>query len=130
MGSQNSSAGFLLARNAKASGAAFLVGRPTGGNLRGLNGGQLAWLTLPETGVAVDIPLLAHFTEGEPPDAGVLPDLRLGEDFADEVAGIDVEMVAAQRQITRWRTAARAPTAAPGSAAPVAAAPPAASAPR
>ena len=53
-----------------ANAAATLVGQPTGGNLRGLNGGQLAWITLPASGVAVDIPLLAAIHPGDPPDAG------------------------------------------------------------
>ena len=127
IGPQNSSAGFLLARDIKASRAAMLLGRPTAGNLRGLNGGQLAWFTLPASGVAVDIPLIASFAvaksgaksesgqagqasesgpsgdPGEPPDAGVQPDVAAPPRWADAVAGIDTEMVAAQALIARWR---------------------------
>ncbi|MBI3346425.1 MAG: hypothetical protein HY020_04340, partial [Burkholderiales bacterium] len=97
IGPQNSSAGFLLARDLQAAGAATLLGQPTGGNLRGLNGGQLAWITLPASGVAVDIPLLAHFAPGQPPDAGVQPDVRVVPRFADAVAGVDAELAAALR---------------------------------
>ena len=97
VGPQNSSAGFLLARDLKASGAATLLGQPTGGNLRGLNGGQLAWITLPASGVAVDIPLLAHFAPGEPPDAGVQPDVVVRPRWADVAAGVDTELAAALR---------------------------------
>ena len=113
IGPQNSSAGFLLARDIKASGAATLLGRPTAGNLRGLNGGQLAWLTLPASGVAVDIPLIANFTAGEsgtessPPDAGVQPDIAAPPRWADAVAGIDTELAAAQGLIAKWRAGAR-----------------------
>jgi hypothetical protein len=108
VGPQNTSAGFLLARDLKASGASTLVGQRTGGNLRGLNGGQLAWITLPASGVAVDIPLLAAHTEGDPPDAGVAPDIEVTPTVADARAGIDSEMAAARTLIARWRAQVRA----------------------
>ncbi|MDP9046008.1 MAG: S41 family peptidase [Pseudomonadota bacterium] len=95
IGPQNSSAGFLLARDIQRTGAATLLGQPTGGNLRGLNGGQLAWVNLPASGVGVDIPLLASFAMDDPPDAGVLPDVAVAPRWSDAVAGIDTEMAAA-----------------------------------
>jgi hypothetical protein len=107
VGPQNSSAGYLIARDLKASGAAVLVGEPTGGNLRGLNGGELAWLTLPASGVAVDIPLVAHFSAGNPPDnppanppdAGVQPDVLVRPTWADAVAGRDGVMQVARSRL-------------------------------
>jgi hypothetical protein len=95
VGPQNSSAGYLLARDLKASGAATLLGQPTGGNLRGLNGGQIAWITLPASGVAVDIPLVASFAPGDPPDGGVQPDVPVAPRWADLDAGVDTELAAA-----------------------------------
>lgn len=95
IGPNNSSAGYLLARDLKASGAATLLGRPTGGNRRGLNGGQLAWITLPASGVAVDIPLVANFAPGNPPDAGIEPDVLVAPRWADAAAGVDTELAAA-----------------------------------
>jgi Peptidase family S41 len=106
VGPQNSSAGFLLARDAQASAAATLLGQTTGGNQRGLNGGQLAWINLPASGVGVDIPLIASFTRlksGEPPDAGITPDVVVAPRFEDAQAGVDTEMQAAQTLIARWR---------------------------
>jgi hypothetical protein len=97
VGPHNSSAGHLLARDLKASAAAVLVGQPTGGNLRGLNGGQLAWVNLPASGVAVDIPLVAAFAPGDPPDAGVAPDVLAAPRWADLEAGIDTALAAALR---------------------------------
>ena len=96
VGPRMSSAGFLIARDLRASGAATLIGEPTGGNLRGLNGGQLAWLTLPRSGVAVDIPLLATVYEGAP-DAGVQPDILVPTRVEDVVAGRDPAMERALR---------------------------------
>jgi hypothetical protein len=103
VGPQNSSAGHLLARDLKASGAATLIGQPTGGNLRGLNGGQVAWVTLPASGVGVDIPLLAHFETGNPPDAGVAPDVRSAPSWTDALAGVDTEMATARALVARWK---------------------------
>ncbi len=103
IGPQNSSAGFLLARDIRRSGVATLLGQPTGGNLRGLNGGQLCWINLPASGVGVDIPLVAAFTEGLPPDAGVLPDVAIAPRWADAQAGVDTEMQAARKLVASWR---------------------------
>lgn len=103
VGPDDSSAGYLLARDMKFGKAATLVGRTTGGNLRGLNGGQLAWMTLPASGVAVDIPLLAAMTLDNPPDAGVEPDIAVRENFTAAAAGVDVDLRAARRIISRWK---------------------------
>ncbi len=94
VGAENSSATFSLAQLAQRSGAAILVGQPTGGNQRGLNGGQLAWVNLPHSGVAVDIPLLASSYEATTPDASVTPDIVVERRFVLQVAGRDQEMAA------------------------------------
>ncbi len=94
VGPENSSATFMLAKLAQETGAAILVGQPTGGNQRGLNGGQLAWVTLPESGVAVDIPLLATSYGATTPDAGITPDIVVKPDFALRAAGRDQDMEA------------------------------------
>ena len=96
-GPQMSSAGYLIARDLKASGAATLIGRETGGNLRGLNGGQLAWMVLPISGVSIDIPLISGFATTALPDRGVLPDIMVRTRLEDVAAGIDPDRVAAKR---------------------------------
>ena len=107
VGPQNSSAGYLLARDVQRSAAATLLGQPTGGNLRGLNGGQLAWITLPASGVGVDIPLIASFATADEPDAGITPEVLVAARYGDAAAGIDTEWVAAQALISQWRQAGR-----------------------
>lgn len=92
VGAENSSATFALAQLVQQSGAATLVGQITGGNQRGLNGGQLAWVNLPHSGVAVDIPLLASSYGADTPDASVTPDIVVARSFARQVAGRDEEM--------------------------------------
>ncbi|MES2902535.1 MAG: S41 family peptidase [Pseudomonadota bacterium] len=101
VGPENSSATFMLAKLAKASGAATLIGQVTGGNERGLNGGQLAWVTLPASGVAVDIPLLAATYSATTPDAGVTPDIVVYPSFALRAAGRDQEMEALDKLLQR-----------------------------
>lgn len=96
VGPENSSATFVLADLAQRSGVATLVGQPTGGNQRGLNGGQLAWVTMPHSGVAVDIPLLAARYTDATPDAGVTPDLLVVPQFSARAAGIDLELKAVE----------------------------------
>lgn len=97
IGPRMSSAGFLLARDLNATHAAILIGEPTGGNRRGLNGGELAWLTLPYSGVAVDIPLQATVYEDQP-DAGIVPDFLVAPTIEDVLAGRDAAMRRAMRR--------------------------------
>lgn len=91
VGPRMSSAGYLIARDLKATAAATLIGQTTGGNLRGLNGGQLAWITLPYSGVAVDIPLLAWMPKIAQSDRGVDPDIAVVTTVPDVIAERDVE---------------------------------------
>jgi C-terminal processing protease CtpA/Prc len=99
IGAENSSATLQFAMLAKQSGAATLVGQATGGNYRGLNGGQLAWVVLPNSGVAVDVPLLAATYTELTPDASVVPDIPVKPRFEDSAAGRDLEMQAVKRLI-------------------------------
>jgi C-terminal processing protease CtpA/Prc len=97
VGGENSSATFLLAWLAKEAKVATLVGQPTGGNLRGLSGGELTWVTLPNSGVAVDVPLLAMRYAADTPDQSVMPDVPVTRRFRAQQAGIDEELQAAIR---------------------------------
>ncbi|MEZ4362148.1 MAG: S41 family peptidase [Kofleriaceae bacterium] len=103
IGPANSSAGFLLAAALKQSGAATLIGQVTGGNQRGLNGGELAWVTLPESGVSFDVPLVAWMPRTPQPDAGIAPDVEVAPAFEDVAAGADPELAAARAQVAARR---------------------------
>lgn len=100
-GAENSSATFQFANLVKQSGAATIVGQVTGGNQRGLNGGELTWVTLPNSGVSVDIPLLAAPYTASTPDASVTPDILVERTFAARAAGRDQEMEAVEREIAK-----------------------------
>lgn len=101
IGAENSSATFQLAELTKRLGAATLIGQQTGGNLRGLNGGELTWVTLPNSGVSVDIPLLSSVPLTPQPDASVTPDIAVKRTFAERVSGRDEEMAVAMEALQR-----------------------------
>ncbi len=103
VGPENSSATFQFADLAKRSSGVPLVGQRTGGNQRGLNGGELTWVTLPHSGVAVDIPLLASAYDEDTPDASVDPDINVIRTFEARCHGEDVEMAAVKAAIASAR---------------------------
>lgn len=104
IGAENSSATFEFAQQAKGSGLAILVGQTTGGNQRGINGSAFFFLTLPHSGIELDLPLvgqfpLGPFPDGAPPDAGIEPDIRVQHTVQDIVEGRDAEMDAVRRAL-------------------------------
>ena len=72
----NSSATFMLASIVKEQRLAKLIGRETGGNRRGTNGGRMVFLKLPSSGIEVDIPLVGYYPLTPQPDRGVEPDVE------------------------------------------------------
>ena len=93
----NSSATFEFAQRVKQAKLATLVGQATGGNQRGINGGAFFFLKLPNSGLEVDLPLIARFpmVEGRtPPDAGIAPDIAVAPTPADIAQGRDAWMAA------------------------------------
>ncbi len=121
VGASNSSATFQFAEQVQQAGIARLVGQPTGGNRRGINGGAFFFLRLPRSGLEVDLPLIARFRPGEP-DAGLVPDIAVQPTAADVAAGRDAEMAAVRVALAAAR-AGLAPQAAPGPAEPATAEP-------
>ena len=90
----NNSATHLLATYAKKGEFATLVGQTTGGNQRGINGSYMFFLTLPNSKVEIDIPLVAGMVQGNPPNAGLAPDVYVAPNVKDVVNGRDTEMEA------------------------------------
>jgi hypothetical protein len=85
----NSSATFQFAEALKVNGLATLVGETTGGSRRGINGGAFFFLTLPGSGIEIDIPLIGAFPKTPQPDAGIEPDVPVVTTAADIAAGRD-----------------------------------------
>ena len=55
---QNSSATFQFANFIQTNRPGRLIGQPTGGNRRGINGGAFFFLRLPASGLEADVPLM------------------------------------------------------------------------
>lgn len=91
----NSSATFGFAQRIRDSGLATLIGRPTGGNRRGINGGAFFFATLPGSGIEFDMPLIGTFAGRPQPDAGIVPDIAVPLTAAAIAAGRDDALAAA-----------------------------------
>ncbi|MFN7724847.1 MAG: S41 family peptidase [Rubrivivax sp.] len=85
----NHSATFRFLQLFRRAGRGLLVGSPTGGNQRGINGGSFFFLRLPASGLEVDLPLVGSFAPPGTPDAGLAPDVAVAATLADVVAGRD-----------------------------------------
>ncbi len=86
---QNSSATFQFAQLIQSRGLGQLIGQPTGGNQRGINGGAFFFLNLPGSGLEADLPLIGRFPLTPKPDAGLTPDLRVDLTATDIASGRD-----------------------------------------
>lgn len=89
---ENSSATFEFAQQVQRNGLATLVGQPTGGNLRGINGSAFFFLHLPSSQIEVDLPLVGQFPISAQPDRGVLPDVPVHIKAQDLQDRRDAEM--------------------------------------
>lgn len=87
--SQNSSATFQFASCIKNNRLGRLIGEPTGGNQRGINGGAFFFLRLPASGLEADVPLIARFPLTPKPDAGITPDVAIALTREDIAGGRD-----------------------------------------
>jgi Peptidase family S41 len=95
----NSSAAFQFAQMAKDNKLATLLGAPTGGNQRGINGGAFFFLRLPHSKIEVDLPLIGRFPRKEMPDAGITPDVLVEPTVDDIARGTDAEMEAVKKLV-------------------------------
>jgi hypothetical protein len=95
IGPQNSSATFRFAQVCRRAGVGTLIGEPTGGNQRGINGGCYFFVRLPASGLEFDLPLIGYFPLRPKPDAGLRPDLLVPQTARDIAAGRDRAMEAA-----------------------------------
>ncbi len=90
----NSSATFQFAKIVQENKLGTLVGQPTGGNQRGINGGAFFFLRLPHSQLEIDLPLIATFPPTPQPDAGLTPDILVTPTIEDITAGRDAELAA------------------------------------
>lgn len=94
---ENSSATFQFAQLVQQNRIGRLVGQPTGGNQRGINGGAFFFLRLPVSGLEADVPLIGRFPLTPKPDAGLTPDVIIQPTAGDIAVGRDPVLQAALR---------------------------------
>ncbi|MBU1347250.1 MAG: peptidase S41 [Alphaproteobacteria bacterium] len=101
MDAANSSATFFFTARLKRLGLARLFGETSGGNLKGINAGQIFFVRLPGSGLEFDLPLVGNFPTSLQPDEGVAPDVRITCSAQDIAAGRDPVLSAAVDWIQR-----------------------------
>ncbi|MEK7728479.1 MAG: S41 family peptidase [candidate division KSB1 bacterium] len=97
--SANSSATFYLAKLLQENRLATLIGEETGGNLQGTTGGQIFFLTLPNSQIEMDIPLIASYPATAQPDHGIKPDLEVKPTWTDFMNEVDTILETAKQLI-------------------------------
>lgn len=97
----NSSATFQFAEIIQRNHLGTLVGRPTGGNQRGINGGAFFFLRLPYSKIEIDLPLIGTFPRDPRPDAGLTPDLLVPRTIAGIAAHRDADLEAVRDRLAR-----------------------------
>lgn len=95
----NSSATFQFAQVIQQNGLGTLVGAPTGGNQRGINGGAFFFLRLPHSKIEMDLPLIGSFPLSVKPDAGLRPDVLVKTTAEDIAAHRDASLKAVEELI-------------------------------
>lgn len=95
----NSSATHHMATYVKRYQLGTIVGRPTGGNQRGMNGGMIFFTTLPNTGIEVDIPIFGTYSPEGAPDGGIQPDIPVTWNVEEIIQGRDPDLEAILQRI-------------------------------
>lgn len=98
---QNSSACFNFVRLMKQKQLAIIVGTPTGGNLRGINGGSFYFVRLPQSGIEFDLPLIGYFPYQTMPNSGISPDVVVHNNQQDIANGFDRQLSFAKELILK-----------------------------
>lgn len=99
----NSSATFQFAQVVQQNHLGTLVGTPTGGNQRGINGGAFFFLRLPHSNIEMDLPLIGIFPASAKPDAGLMPDVPVKITADGIAAHRDASIETVQRLISNGR---------------------------
>lgn len=97
-----SSATYQFTKVVKENKLATIIGEPTGGNQRGINGGAFFFLRLPNSKIEMDLPLIASFPPDDQPtpDAGIDPDVLVPTTAEDIAKGRDPQMEAVRRALS------------------------------
>lgn len=90
--SANTSLAFYTAYRFRTQKIGTLIGSETGGNLNDVNGGQIIFLTLPNSQVEIDFPVMGGFSTSPQANSGVVPDIKIDYTFNDIISQKDLEL--------------------------------------
>lgn len=101
----NSSAAYMMVETFKKYKLATIVGQTTGGNQRGITAGAMFFISLPNSKIEVDVPLIGTdlALAQTLPDAGIEPDVFVQPSIADLIKGIDTEMNTVNKLINKQK---------------------------
>jgi C-terminal processing protease CtpA/Prc len=99
--SLNTSLAYYLASDFKLKKVGTIIGQETGGNLQGINGDQILFMTLPNSTIEIDFPIKGTFTVGNVDNQGVVPDIKVRPIYEDILNNVDAEMNAALKLIRK-----------------------------
>ena len=85
----NASLAYYTAKSVRKNNLGLLIGQETGGNLGGINGGQILFLQLPSSEIEIDFPVMGDFTVGNQPNKGVSPHFEVRVEASDIAHSID-----------------------------------------
>ncbi|MBQ4820189.1 S41 family peptidase [Aquimarina sp. MMG016] len=95
----NTSLAFYTAYRFKYQNIGMVIGQETGGNLNDINGGQIVFLTLPNSGIEIDFPVMGGFSTEKQPDTGVIPNIETEYKIQDIIDQTDIEVKEVMRLI-------------------------------
>ncbi len=90
--SANTSLAFYTAYRFKYQNIGKVIGQETGGNLNDINGGQIIFLTLPNSGIEIDFPVMGGFSISKQANTGVQPDIMIEYNIDDIINHTDVAL--------------------------------------
>ncbi|MGW9685071.1 S41 family peptidase [Flagellimonas sp. 2504JD1-5] len=99
VGPTNTSLAFYVANRFKLQRLGVMIGEETGGNLNDINGGQILFLRLPNSGIEIDFPVMGGFTNSPQPNSGVIPDIVVKENIKDFLSNRDAVLEKAMELI-------------------------------
>lgn len=100
----NTSLAFYAAYRFKYQKIGKIIGRETGGNLNDINGGQIIFLTLPNSGIEIDFPVMGGFSTTNQPNTGVQPDIMVEYSIDDVINQSDMELEGTLELIKEYGT--------------------------
>lgn len=101
---RNGSLAYYLAKDFKTFKLGTSLGQETDGNLRGINGGQILFLRLPNSGIEIDFPIMGDFSLTPQPNEGVKPHIAIQTSVEDAQMGTDTEMEYVLKMIRQGRS--------------------------